>query len=105
EAGSIEALTELLAPDVWGITDGGGIIPTSTKPNLGQRAVSRQWANAKRRLDQPVTTTLILVNGEPAIVIRLAALPEVVVAIVHLETRRGLVLALRVNRDPSKIAV
>jgi RNA polymerase sigma-70 factor (ECF subfamily) len=105
EAGAIDALTELLAPEVWGITDGGGVIQTSTKPNFGQRAVSRQWANAKRRLDQPVTTGLVLVNGEPAIVIRLAALPEVVVAVVHLETRQGRVLALRVNRDPSKIAM
>jgi RNA polymerase sigma-70 factor (ECF subfamily) len=103
EAGSIEALTDLLAGDVWGITDGGGIIATSTKPNFGQRAVSRQWANAKRRLDQPVTTSLITINGEPAIVIRLAGMPDVVVAVVHVETRRGHVAALRVNRDPRKI--
>ena len=102
EAGSIEELTALLPEDVWGVTDGGGIIQTSTKPNFGQRAVSRQWANAKRRLDLPVKTEVVPMNGEIAIVIRLAASPEVVVAVVHVETRRSQVCALRVNRDPRK---
>ncbi|HZO14183.1 MAG TPA: sigma-70 family RNA polymerase sigma factor, partial [Polyangiaceae bacterium] len=68
EAGAIERLTELLADDVWGITDGGGIVQTAKKPSFGRRAVGRQWANAKRRLDQAVTTDLLELNGEPAIV-------------------------------------
>ena len=41
EAGSIEALTELLADDVWGIVDGGGIVQVPTKPTFGRFAVSR----------------------------------------------------------------
>src|SRR5215471_18073913 len=49
EAGSIEAITELLAEDVWGIVDGGGVIQSPTKPTFGRRAVARQWTNAKRR--------------------------------------------------------
>jgi RNA polymerase sigma-70 factor (ECF subfamily) len=104
EAGSIEQLTKLLDEEAWGIVDGGGIIQAAKKPNFGRRAISRQWANGKRRLGQAVTSEIRRLNGESAIVIRLAAAPEVVVAIVHLETRDGYVVALRVNRDPRRIA-
>ncbi len=105
EAGAIEGLTELLAEDVWGVTDGGGVIKTSTKPNVGRRAVSRQWANAKRRLGQDVLAEVRRINGELAIVVRLAAAPAVVIAVVHLETRAAHVASLRVNRDPSRTAL
>ncbi len=104
EAGAIDRLTELLAPDVWGVVDGGGIVQTATKPTFGSRAVGRQWANAKRKLGQPVTAEIVLLNGEPAIVIRLTALPTVIVAVVHVESRAGRVVALRVNRDPRRFA-
>jgi RNA polymerase sigma-70 factor (ECF subfamily) len=104
EAGSIEQLTELLDEKAWGIVDGGGIIQAAKKPNFGRRAISRQWANGKRRLGQAVTAEVRRLNGESAIVIRLAAAPDVVVAIVHLETRGGYVVALKVNRDPRRIA-
>jgi RNA polymerase sigma-70 factor (ECF subfamily) len=104
EAGSIEALTALLAEDVWGVVDGGGLVQAPTKPTFGRRAVSRQWANGKRRLEgQPVTASILMLNGEPAIVIRLAGTPAVVVAVVHLQSRAGLVCALGVSRDPRRI--
>lgn len=104
ESGSIEQLTELLDENAWGVVDGGGVIQAAKKPNFGRRAISRQWANGKRRLGQSVTAEIRRLNGEDAIVIRLAAAPDVVVAVVHLETRDGHVVALRVNRDPRRIA-
>jgi RNA polymerase sigma-70 factor (ECF subfamily) len=104
EAGAIDQLAELLASDVWGIVDGGSIVETAKKPTFGSRAVSRQWANAKRKLGQPVTAKIVLLNGEPAIVVRLAAMPSAIVAVVHLETRAERVVALRVNRDPRRFA-
>ena len=102
EAGNIELLTELLALDVWGVVDGGGIVQTATKPTFGPRAVSRQWANAKRKLDLPVTAARLVLNGEPAIVIRLRDAPVAIVAVVHVETRDGRVVAVRINRDPRR---
>ena len=104
EGGSVDELTELLAPDVWGVVDGGGVVATATKPTLGRRAVSRQWANGKRKLGQGVTAQVLALNGEPAVVVRLASRPTAIVAVVHLETRLGRVVALRVNRDPVRIA-
>jgi RNA polymerase sigma-70 factor (ECF subfamily) len=104
EHGSIERITELLAEDVWGVVDGGGVIQTATKPTFGRRAVSRQWANAKTRLNREVAAEIRRINGEPAIVIRLAERVETIVAIVHFETRAGRIVALRINRDPQRIA-
>jgi hypothetical protein len=105
EAGSVDAIADLLAPDVWGIVDGGGVVKTSGKPSFGKRAVSRQWRNAQRRIGVPVSADIALLNGEPAVVVRLVGAAEFVVAIVHLETRGGLVAAQRVNRDPKRIAL
>jgi RNA polymerase sigma factor (sigma-70 family) len=104
EAGAVDQLAELLAADVWGVADGGGIIQTAKKPTFGKRAVSRQWANGKRKLGQPVTAEIVVLNGEPAIIVRLAAMQNVIVAVVHLETRAERVVALRVNRDPRRFA-
>ncbi len=103
-AGAIDVLTELLADDAWGVVDGGGVVRASNRPTFGPRAISRQWANAKRRLGQDVTTEVRRLNGESAIVIRLAAMPEIITAIVHLETRGQRVVALRIHRDPRRIA-
>jgi RNA polymerase sigma-70 factor (ECF subfamily) len=103
EAGSIEALEELFAKDVWGLVDGGGVVQTSNRPNFGRRAVARQWANAKRRLGLPVVAEVRSVNGEPAVLVRVPALDRMLIAAVHLETRDGQVVALRVNRDPASL--
>jgi RNA polymerase sigma-70 factor (ECF subfamily) len=100
ETGAIDRLEAILAEDAWGMVDGGGIIQTSGKPTFGRKVIARQWANAKRRIDQPVVAERRSINGEPAIVVRLAADPTAIVAVVHLETRGGEVVALRINRDP-----
>jgi RNA polymerase sigma-70 factor (ECF subfamily) len=105
EAGALDELAALLAHDAWGVTDGGGIITTASKPTFGRGVIARQWANAKRKIAVGVTAELRTLNGELAIVIRLAPQPDVIVAVVHLETRDRQVVALRVNRDPRSTAV
>ena len=102
-AGDIDRITRLLATDVWGLVDGGDHVRTATKPTFGPKAVARQWANAKRRLATGVTTEVMIVNAEPAVLIRVVG-HDTVLAVVHLETRGGRIRALRVNRDPVRIA-
>jgi RNA polymerase sigma-70 factor, ECF subfamily len=105
EAGSIESLTALLAEDVWGIVDGGGIVQAPNKPTFGRTAVSRQWSNGRRRLDrQPAWTRIVTLNGEPAIVLGPITTPDLPIAVVHFDTRESQVCALRVNVDPRKAA-
>lgn len=104
EARSVESLTALLAEDVWGVVDGGGVVRVATKPSFGRRAVSRRFANAHRQLPVEIACQVRRLNGEPAIVITLPGAEHARFATVHVETRRGLVVALRVVRDPQKLA-
>jgi RNA polymerase sigma-70 factor (ECF subfamily) len=104
EAGSIDALAQIFAEEVWGMVDGGGIIQASNRPNLGRRAVSRQWANAQRKLGGvQVTAEIRVLNGEPALILRVPAFGNVVTAIVHVETHNHEVAAIRTNRDPTRL--
>jgi RNA polymerase sigma-70 factor, ECF subfamily len=104
QAGSIEDLTALLAEEVWGIVDGGGVVVTASKPTFGRRAVSKQWANAKNKLGVPVVVELRRVNGEASLLICLAHAPDLAVALVHVESRGGRVAAVRTLRDPVRLA-
>ena len=104
ETRSVEAFTALLADDVWGVTDGGGRLRVSTKPVFGARAVARLWAAANRRQVVPVSARARVLNGEPAVVVTLPTAGDAVMASIHVETRRGRILALRVVRDPEKLA-
>jgi RNA polymerase sigma-70 factor, ECF subfamily len=101
--GSIEAITGMLAEDVWGVADGGGLVVTANKPTFGREVVSRQWENARRKLPVPVSASIVRCNGEESVLVRLREAPEVVVALVHLETRDGTVVAQRVLRDPVRL--
>jgi RNA polymerase sigma-70 factor (ECF subfamily) len=104
ETRAIGELTALLADDVWGIVDGGGVVPVATKPSIGRRAVARRWENASRRFLADVACRVRALNGEPAAVITLPMADHQPFASVHVETRRGAIVALRVVRDPRKLA-
>ncbi|MBI1818137.1 MAG: sigma-70 family RNA polymerase sigma factor [Deltaproteobacteria bacterium] len=100
---SVDAVTELLDEEVWGIVDGGGVVQAAKKPTFGIRAVSRQWANANRRLAVPLRASIRRLNGEPAVVVALEGVAGAFVASIHVETRAGRIAALRIVRDPTKL--
>jgi RNA polymerase sigma-70 factor (ECF subfamily) len=104
ETRSVDGLAALLAEDAWGVVDGGGVVRVATKPSFGRRAVSRRWANALRHLlgGVQVACRVQRLNGEPAVVVSVPGMGPF--ASVHVETRAGLVAALRVVRDPAKLA-
>jgi RNA polymerase sigma factor (sigma-70 family) len=103
ESRSVEALTALLSDDVWGVVDGGGVVPVATKPTFGRRAVARRFGNASRRIQARIACHVRRLNGEPAVVLTLPELEGARFATIHVETRAGLVTALRVVRDPEKL--
>jgi RNA polymerase sigma factor (sigma-70 family) len=105
ESGSLDRISALLAEDAWGIVDGGGAIPVAPGPSLGRDAVLRRFANAWRRLEHvPLTAELRRLNGEPAVIVRVAAASQIVVAVMHIETRARHIVALRIDRDPRRTA-
>lgn len=103
EARSVDALARLLADDVWGVVDGGGVVATASRPTVGARALLRRFANLLRRVPLPVECRVVPLNGEPAVLVTLPTVGQTVFASVHVETRAGRVVAMRVVRDPAKL--
>ena len=104
ESRSVEALGALLADDVWGVVDGGGVVRVATRPTFGARALLRRFANLARRVPVPVACRVVHLNAEPAVLVTLPNAGDAVFASVHVETRGGRIIAMRVVRDPAKLA-
>ncbi len=103
ESRFVRALAALLAEDVWGVVDGGGIVRVATRPTVGARALLRRFANLSRRTPVPVACRVVRLNGDPAVVVSVPSAGDAVFASVHVETRAGRVVAMRVVRDPAKL--
>lgn len=104
ETRSVDAFTALLADDVWGVTDGGGVLPVAAKPVFGVRAVSRGFASVDRRQPLPIAAHVRVLNGERTVVVTIPSASDAIMAAVHIETRGGRIVALRVARDPRRLA-
>jgi RNA polymerase sigma-70 factor (ECF subfamily) len=97
EAADLAALRALLDDHAWGLVDDGD---PRRRPTLGGDAIAKQFANAARKFGRPDDVQRVRVNGEPAIFVRVAGTP---IALIHLESRGGLVISLRVLRDLSRL--
>ncbi len=103
ESRSVEVLASLLAEDVWGVVDGGGVVQAATRPTFGARALLRRFDNLNRRVPVPVACRVVRLNAEPAVLVTLPSAGEAIFASVHVETRGGRIVAMRVVRDPTKL--
>ena len=104
ESRSVDALAALLADDVWGVVDGGGVVKVATQPSFGARALLRRFANLLQRVPVPVECRVVSLNGEPAVLTTLPSAGNFLFASIHVETRVERIVAMRVVRDPAKLA-
>jgi RNA polymerase sigma factor (sigma-70 family) len=104
ESRAADALAALLADDVWGVVDGGGVVRVAGRPTFGARTLLRRFANLNRRVLLPVACRVVRLNAEPAVLVTLPTAAHAVFASVHIETRAGRIVAMRVVRDPAKLA-
>jgi RNA polymerase sigma-70 factor (ECF subfamily) len=103
DAGSLEALTELLAADAVSWSDGGGIVKAARKPIHGAERIARFLFNLRTRLAPPGTTvSACRVNDDPGFRVDVAGVGLVTVA--ALEVSDGQVVALRAISNPEKLA-
>jgi hypothetical protein len=86
------------------VVDGGGVVKVATRPSFGARALLRRFANLLRRVPVPVECRVVSLNGEPAVLTTLPSAGNVVFASVHVETHGERIVAMRVVRDPAKLA-
>lgn len=103
ESGDLDALGALLLDDAWGIADGGGLVRAASRPTSGRRALVRRFASAWRRIGGvSMSAELRVLNGEPAVVVRVRG-TGAPIAVIHVETRDAGIAALRIDRDPQRI--
>lgn len=103
ESRAVDALAALLADDVWGVVDGGGVVRVASRPTFGARTLLRRFASLSRRVPVPVACRVVRLNAEPAVLVTLPSAGHAVFASVHVETRGGRIVAMRVVRDPAKL--
>ncbi|MEV0902288.1 RNA polymerase sigma-70 factor [Actinoplanes sp. NPDC049802] len=100
--GDIEALMEMLAPDVLLVADGGGKTMALAHPPVGRLPVARLFAGLFRRfLPMGVTLSPVWVNGRPGAILHDAA--NRVVSVISLDLTEGLVTAVRSVSNPDKL--
>lgn len=104
EERSVDGLAVLLADDVWGVVDGGGVVRVASRPTVGARALLRRFTGLSQRVEQPVACRVVRLNLEPAVLVTLPTVANALFASVHVETHEGRIVAMRVVRDPAKLA-
>lgn len=98
QTGDVQALLDVLAPDVVLRSDGGGVVPAVRTPVLGAAAVARRLAQLGRLPHRPVVETTWL-NGAPAARIDV----EGDVTAVSFLVEDGLITGIFAVRNPSKL--
>lgn len=98
--GDLEGLLAVLAPDVVFVSDGGGLRMAALRPVVGVEKVLRYMAGSVDKAGGVLTSELMTVNGNPALVLRLDGVVDGVLA-VHVEDAR--VTGLYYVRNPEKL--
>jgi RNA polymerase sigma-70 factor, ECF subfamily len=106
-SGDLQALAEVLAPDVVAIGDGGGVFPAGTRPVLGIDKVARFYVGIfrGRQIDtHGVTMTPVLVNGDPGVLVRgLYHDGRRLLSVMSITVADGRITALYNQLDPAKL--
>ena len=98
--GDLQRLLDVLAPDVVLLADGGGLRTAAVRPIVGPEKVARFMAGVARKNLLPVTAEPTVVNGSPALLVRLDGEIDGVIA-VRVEDAR--ITGLYYVRNPEKL--
>ncbi|KJK51254.1 RNA polymerase sigma24 factor [Lentzea aerocolonigenes] len=100
ETGDLQALLDLLAPDVVFLGDGGGVKQAVPRPVLGSDKVARMILGGMLRFTgwtmEPASA-----NGHPALIVRFDGELDTVIA---LRLDNGLISGLYAVRNPAKLS-
>ncbi|WP_235834691.1 RNA polymerase sigma-70 factor [Actinomadura logoneensis] len=100
ETGDLAGLMDVLAPDIVLVGDGGGVKRAALRPVVGADRVGRYMVGGIRRHGHVVTTRHTMVNGAPALVVRVDGELDGVMAV---RTEGGRVTGLYYVRNPAKL--
>ncbi len=100
ETGDLQGLLDVLAPEVVYVSDGGGVKQAALRPIIGAEKVVRYFAGGYGKAEGTVTSDHTMVNGNPALVVRLDGHIDGVMAI-RVEDAR--ITGLYYVRNPEKL--
>jgi RNA polymerase sigma-70 factor (TIGR02957 family) len=100
ETGDLQGLLDLLAPDVVFLGDGGGLKQAVPRPIVGADHVARLLAVAVPRIRAEGLVEPTQINGFPALIVRVRAEIDTVVAV---RIDDGLITGLYAVRNPEKL--
>ena len=98
--GDFQSLLDVLAPDVVLLTDGGGLKRAAVRPVIGAQSVIRYMAGGISKSDAELTAEPTVVNGGPAVLLRVDGAIDGVLAL-RLEGAR--VAGMYYVRNPEKL--
>ncbi|WP_175541250.1 RNA polymerase sigma-70 factor [Streptomyces aidingensis] len=98
--GDLQALLEVLAPDVVVVADGGGVAQAVRRPVAGAKKVAHLFRAGLKRAGAGLTVRPIWLNGAPAARIDVAGEP---VAAVSLAVEDGRITRIYLMRNPGKM--
>lgn len=98
--GAVRELEALLAADVTSWSDGGGRVNAARRPVHGRETVARYLAGIFARFTDGLASTVVEVNGAPAVV---ATADDRVVGVLALEAGADGVVGVRFLLNPDKL--
>ncbi|MFJ6673219.1 RNA polymerase sigma-70 factor [Actinosynnema sp. NPDC091369] len=101
ETGDLRGLLDVLAPDVVLVSDGGGVRQAALRPVTGADRVARMALGGLGKVVGALTCEPVVVNGNPALVVRLDGELDGIMA-VRVEDAR--VTGLYYVRNPAKLS-
>ena len=101
ETGNLQGLLDVLGTEVVLVGDGGGVKQAALRPIIGADKVARFIVGGSGKIEGTLTSDLTVVNGNPALVLRLDGEIDGVLAI-HVEEAR--ITGLYYVRNPEKLS-
>ncbi|MFE1962567.1 RNA polymerase sigma-70 factor [Streptomyces sp. NPDC059479] len=101
ETGDLQGLLDVLAPEVVLVGDGGGLKQAALRPVIGAQKAGRFILGGSGKVAGRLSSDLTLVNGNPALVVRLDGEIDGVMAI-RVEAAR--ITGLYYVRNPEKLS-
>ena len=99
--GDVDEVLRLLDPDAVLISDGGPNRHAARRPVVGRERVARFLVNLVHRFTERHTVEPVIMNGLPAMLLRLDGAPDVVQAV---EVVDGVVTRVLIVSNPDKLA-
>jgi RNA polymerase sigma-70 factor (TIGR02957 family) len=100
ETRDLQGLLDVLAPEVVLVGDGGGVRQAVLRPVIGADKVARLFIGGLRKVNGTLTGEPTVVNGNPALLVRLDGEIDGVVAI---RVESGRITGLYYVRNPEKL--